>query len=61
MKRRRKRHLEARMHDRLRREQQHPKGGHGEGAKRQRRPVDHHSDQDDRRHDEGALGRDLGA
>ncbi len=59
--RRRKRHLEARMHDRLRREQQHAEGRDRERAERQRRPVGHHADQHDRGHDEGALGRDLGA
>ena len=59
--RRRKRHLEARMHDRLRREQQHGEGRDRERPQRQRRPVGHHADQDDGGHDEGALGRDLGA
>ena len=49
------------MHDRLRRQQQHAEGGHRQRAKRQRRPVGHDADQHDRGHDEGALGRDLGA
>jgi|KBSMisStaDraftv2_1062788.scaffolds.fasta_scaffold1652653_2 hypothetical protein len=49
------------MHDRLRSEQQHAEGGYGQGAQRQRRPVGHDADQDDGGHDEGPLGRDLGA
>ena len=57
----RKRHLEARMHDRFRRDCQQHQSRHRDGAERQRRTVEHHPDQHDRGHDEGALGRDLGA
>jgi hypothetical protein len=60
-KRRRKRHLEARMHHGLRREQQHRERRDRDGPQRQRRPVGHHADQHHRGHDEGALRRDLGA
>ena len=59
--RRGKRHLEARMHDRLRREQQHGEGGDRDGAEGQRRPVEHDADQHDRDHDEGALRGDARA
>ena len=59
--RRRKRHLEARMHDRLGQENEHAKRGERQIAQGQRGAVHHHTDQQDRRHDEGALRRDLGA
>ena len=48
-KRRRKRHLEARMHHRLRGQQQHAERRERQRPQRQRRPVDHHADQHDRR------------
>jgi hypothetical protein len=51
-----KRHLKARMHDCLRRHEQHGKGGDGDGAEGERRPVEHDADQHDGDHDEGALG-----
>ena len=56
----RKRHLEARMHHRFRREQQHHQYGNGHGAERQDRSIEQDADQYDRDHDERALGRDLG-
>jgi hypothetical protein len=49
------------MHDRFRREQHHAERREREIAQRQRRAVDHHGDEHDRRHDEGALRRDLRA
>ena len=49
------------MSHRLRRDQQHRKRGEREVAQGQRRTVHHHADEDDRRHDESALGCDLGA
>ena len=59
--RRRERHLEARMHHRLRRQQHDRERRHRDGAQRQRRPVRHDADQHHRCHDEGALRRHLGA
>jgi hypothetical protein len=60
-KRRGKRHLKARMHHGLRCDQQDAEGRERQRAERERRPVGHDPDQHDRGHDEGALGRDLGA
>ena len=57
----RKRHLEARMHQRLRRQHQHDHRGHRQRAERHRAAVDHDGDQHHRGHEERALGRDLGA
>ena len=51
--RRRKRHLEARMHHRLRREQQHCEGRDRNGAEGERRAIEHDADEHDRDHDEG--------
>ena len=44
-----------------RRNQQHRERRDRDGAQRQRRPVEHHADQHDRGHDEGALGRNFRA
>ncbi len=50
------------MHDGFRREREQTASAATEMVrKRQRRAVEHHADQHDRGHDEGALGRDLGA
>ena len=49
------------MHHRLRREQQDAEGGNGERAEGEHRPVEHHADQYDGGHDEGALRRHAGA
>jgi hypothetical protein len=48
------------MNDRLRGEQEHSDGRNRQRAEGQRRPIDHHADENDRDHDEGALGRNLG-
>jgi hypothetical protein len=56
-----KRHLEARMHHGLGRQQQHQDGGGRDRAQRERLPVDHDRAEHDRRHVVRALGRDLGA
>jgi len=48
----RKRHLEARMHDRLRRQQQHGYGRNRDGAEGQGLTVNHHPNEYNRNHDE---------
>src|SRR5215472_17478517 len=55
----RKRHLETRVNDRFGCEQQHAERRDRERAEGERRAIDHHSDEDDADHDEGALGRNL--
>ena len=57
----RKRHLEARMHDRLRRKQQHADRRNRKRAKGQRRAIQHHANEHDCDHDERALSGNLGA
>ncbi len=59
--RRRERHLKARMHQRLRRDRQHDHRGDRQRAERDGAAIDHDRDQHHRRHEERALGRDLGA
>jgi hypothetical protein len=51
----RKGHLEAWMHDRLRRQQQHAYGGNRDDAEGQALTVNHHPDEHNRNHDERAL------
>jgi hypothetical protein len=55
----RKRHLEARMHQRFRRHHQHDHGGNRQRAEGDGAAVDHDRDQHHRRHEERALGRDF--
>jgi hypothetical protein len=59
--RRRKRHLEARMHHRFRGQQQHHQCGDGHRAQSQNRPVEHDAEEHDGNHDERALRRDFRA
>jgi hypothetical protein len=47
------------MNDRFRREQQDAERRNGERAEGECRTIDHHADEHDCDHDEGALGRNL--
>jgi hypothetical protein len=58
---RRERHLEARVHDCFRREQQHQERCDRHRAQGQDRPIEHDADEHDRDHDERPLGRHLRA
>jgi hypothetical protein len=58
---RRKRHLEARVHDRFGRKHQDQQRRDRHRAQGQDRPIEHHADEHDRDHDERALGCDLRA
>ena len=57
----RKRHLEAGVNDCFGCEQQHAKCRYRERAEGKCRAIDHHADENDADHDEGALGRNLRA
>jgi len=59
--RRRKRHLETRVDDGLRRDQQDNDGGNSKCPECERRAIHHHADQHDRDHDKRALRGNFGA
>ncbi|GCC47507.1 hypothetical protein chiPu_0031677, partial [Chiloscyllium punctatum] len=59
--RRGKRHLEARMHQRLRRDREHDQRRHRQRSEGDGAAVDDHRDQHHGRHEERPLGRDLRA
>ena len=57
----RKRHLEARMDQRFRRNHQHDQRRHCQGSERDGPPIDHDGDQHHGGHEKRTLGRNFGA